>query len=288
LWVVPPLGVYTFVHLGQPGYLLTVLPACAILVARGVVTVARGAAGPARLPAWASGRRPAWLSGWRPTRRLVVGVAAAGVFAAHGAFFILAAPLDVDFPPASAPWSVRLEARVRALYRFTLWAHTSGGLREREEVIATYVAAVRTVFDPSDTVLVTELGNGRSYPWFRHVAYYLPGFRVYHLRLGDVMSGYLMAPGPVLGALPDPRQLVLPASTRRLVWVVDYWNPSAPRPAGLVARPLAHGRWLFVLPVGRRPIEYAGYQIGRPTAMARPRRGAGEGGLTAGRGRTGA
>ena len=29
-WILPPLAVYTLVHLGQHGYLLTVLPACAI------------------------------------------------------------------------------------------------------------------------------------------------------------------------------------------------------------------------------------------------------------------
>jgi hypothetical protein len=58
-----------------------------------------------------------------------------------------------------------------------------------------------------------------------------------------------------------------------------------------VARPLAYGRWLYVLPVGRRPVQYAGYEIGRFTAVARPPRGdVAPGSPTAGpsRSRTGA
>lgn len=286
LWVVPPLLVYALVHLGQPGYLLTVLPALAILAARGVVLAARGAPAPSR---------PLGIgesSGSGATRRSLrlagVGAVAAGVLAAHAAFFVVAGPVDVRFPATDAPWPTRLDARLRALYRFSLWANTAGGLREREDVIATYVSAVKTGFDPSDTILVTEQGNRRSYAWFRHVTYYLPGFRVYHLRLEDPVPRYLVTPEPGPGVTPDPRTLVLPASARRLVWVVDYWNPAAARPPGLVARPLAHGRWLFVLPVGRRPLEYAGFEIGRSTTLARPRRGVGDPGLAVGRGRTGA
>ena len=52
-------------------------------------------------------------------------------------------------------------------------------------MISDYVTAIRGHFDPHDTVLVTELGNPRSYPWFRHVMYYLPEYPAYHLRLGE-------------------------------------------------------------------------------------------------------
>jgi hypothetical protein len=286
LWAAPPLLVYALVHLGQPGYLLTVLPVLAILAARGVVLVARVP----RAPSVSSECGESGGSGAtrRSLRLAGVGALAAGALAAHAVFFAAAGPVDVRFPAADAPWPARLDARLRALYRFSLWANTAGGLREREDVIATYVAGVKTGFDPSDTILVTEQGNRRSYAWFRHVAYYLPGFRVYHLRLEDPVPRYLVTPAPGPGVTPQPGRLVLPASARRLVWVVDYWNPAVPRPPGLVARPLAHGRWLFVLPVGRRPLEYAGFEIGRSTALARPRRGAGDGGLVVGRGRTGA
>ena len=306
-WILPPLGVYTLVHLGQHGYLLTVLPACAILAARGVVLAAgiglhgavlsvgpsgsltsEGAVGETEVRRGAEAPRSPWRGGpvrlaprrwWG--RRATVATLATAALAAHGAFFVFAQPIDVAFPPASAPWAAWLEAQVRGLYQFTLWAHTAAGLREREAVIQTFVEAVRTGFDPSETVLVTEVGNERSYPWFRHMAYYLPAFRVYQLRFGDLARSYLAAPTPVRGAPADLRRVILPASTRRLVWVVDYWNPAVPRPPGLGARPLAHGRWLYVLPIGQRPLEYAGYEIGRQTAVARPRRG-GDAGASAG------
>ena len=58
------------------------------------------------------------------------------------------------------------------------------------------MAAVRREFDPRDTVLVTELGNPRSYPWFRHVMYYLPEYAAYHLRLGEASPGYLASREP--------------------------------------------------------------------------------------------
>jgi hypothetical protein len=47
------------------------------------------------------------------------------------------------------------------------------------------------------------------------------------------------------------------------VWFVDHWSPSVARPAGLVEMELPHGRFLYVLPVGRRPIDYAGYTLVR-------------------------
>lgn len=255
-WIVPALGVYALVHLGQHGYLLTVLPACYILMARRIVVT-----GSRLVPVV---RRPLW-------RWALPVVLATALVLTHTAFFAMAESIDVAFPPASASWSARATASLRAFYRFRLWANTAGGLRKREDVIATYVDALRRGFDPADTVLVTELGNPRSYPWFRHVTYYLPEFPVYHLRVGGFSRGYLAS--PVLGgmaALGDA-EIVLPPSTRRLVWVVDYWNPRVPRPAGLEERPLPHGRWLYVLDVDRRTVEHAGYRLTPLTAVARLR-----------------
>ena len=89
---------------------------------------------------------------------------------------------------------------------------------------------------PRDTVLVTELGNPRSYPWFRHVMYYLPEYATYHLRLNAAAPGYLASRElPSMAAVAE-RRVPLPVTTRRLVWVVDEWDPTAPRPAGLEAR----------------------------------------------------
>jgi Dolichyl-phosphate-mannose-protein mannosyltransferase len=312
-WIVPPLAVYAFVHLGQHGYLLTVLPALAILVARPIAAAlgrdpsdAVAAPGTGATPGMAERPAPSAVTraaasgpasgraipmSWTAARHAAVATGLAVVCGLHVAFFTLAGPVDVPFPPPMAPWRGGLEARARAFYQFALWTETAPGLREREAVIDAYVEAIRAGFDPSDTVLVTEIGNGRSYPWFRHVMYYLPAFRVYHLWLGGDSPGYLTAPGTGPPIAVEESQVSLPASTRWLVWVVDYWNPEAPRPPGLVARPLAYGRWLYVLPVGRRPVQYAGYEIGRFTAVARPPRGdAAPGSPTAGpsRSRTGA
>ena len=62
--------------------------------------------------------------------------------------------------------------------------------------------------------------------------------------------------------LPDS-DVWLPARTRRLVWFVDHWSPSVARPPGLLEIELPYGRFLYVLPVGRRPIDYAGYTLVR-------------------------
>jgi hypothetical protein len=120
-------------------------------------------------------------------------------------------------------------------------------------------------------VLVTELGNPRSYPWFRHVMYYLPEYAAYHLRLGDLSPGYLASRElPSMAAVAD-RSVPLPATTHRLVWVVDEWHPDLPRPAALDVRPLPHGRALYVLPVSGGAVDHAGYQLVPVTAIARLR-----------------
>ena len=85
LWVLPALAVYALVHLGQPGYLLTFLPACYLLVGRSLALLARASAGP---PAPAA------------ARAALAGLALAGAFAAHVAFFTLAGPVDAPSPAA--------------------------------------------------------------------------------------------------------------------------------------------------------------------------------------------
>jgi 4-amino-4-deoxy-L-arabinose transferase-like glycosyltransferase len=247
-WILPPLAVYTLVHFGQYGYLLTIVPAVYILLARALV-------GPVPVPV-----------GRRGLAAVVVGVAAL----VHAVAFARAPAIEVPGLFASAPgtesWTTNLQAR----YRFRLWPTTVGGLREQEAVIAAYVDGVRQRFDPADTVLVTELGNPRSYAWFRHVCYYLPEFPVYHLRLGHFSPGYLASRVGVMAALDGP-EILLPPSTRRLVWVVDYWNPGLPRPRGLREEPLPHGRWLYTLEVERRVVEHGGYRITPARAVARLR-----------------
>jgi hypothetical protein len=256
LWTLPALAVYGLVHLGQHGYLLTVLPACYLVVGRTLVDLGR----------WGQAAR-----GSARLRGALAGIALVGALGAHVAFFTTARPGDVPLPVAAAPWRGRMAAEIRALYRFRLWSHTAAGLREQEAVIGGYVEAIRRQFDPRDTVLVTELGNPRSYPWFRHVMYYLPEYAVYHLRLDEAHPGYLASRELLTMAAVAERRVPLPLTTRRLVWVVDEWYPGLPRPASLEARPLSHGRSLYVLRVRRRAVDHAGYRLVPVTTVARLR-----------------
>lgn len=251
LWMGPPLAVYTFVHFGQYGYLLTVLPALAILAAHAAVGALE------QLVA----------SRWRPA---ALGVGLTTVVLAHGVFFVASPPIDVTPPPNQPAEVERWGASARTRYRYGLWMMTVGGLREQEAVIRTYVETVRRRFDPADTVLVTELGNPRSAPWFRHVSYYLPEFTVYHLRTGRFSPGYLTSPAPTMAALGGP-EIFLPPRARRLVWVVDFWDPTQPEPLGIRVHALAYGRWLYVLDLGRRPVDHAGYRLTPVMAVSRLR-----------------
>ncbi len=65
----------------------------------------------------------------------------------------------------------------------------------------------------------------------------------------------------------------LPGGVKRLVWFVDHWSPATERPPGLVEIEIPHGRYLYVLPLGRRPVEYAGYTL-VASAQLSPRVGA--------------
>jgi hypothetical protein len=46
---------------------------------------------------------------------------------------------------------------------------------------------------------------------------------------------------------------------KHLVWFVDHWDPTLPRPFGLKEIELPYGRFLYVLPVGKAGVEHAGY-----------------------------
>jgi hypothetical protein len=256
LWTLPALVIYAVVHLGQRGYLLTVLPACYLVVGRALVAL------------WRRLQERRWPAVWRGA---LAGLVVAGTLGAHVAFFTAAGPIDAPSPAAATSWRARVTSELRALYRFRLWSHTAAGLREQEAVIGDYVAAIRRQFDPRDTVLVTELGNPRSYPWFRHVVYYLPEYTTYHLRLGEAAPGYLASPGLSSMAAVAEWRVPLPLTTRRLVWVVDEWHPGLPRPGALEVRPLPHGRSLYVLRVRRGTVDHAGYELVPVTAVARLR-----------------
>jgi hypothetical protein len=69
VWIAPPLGVYVFAHLGEPGYVLSLAPAAAVLIAVAILDLRDDVAGAASVL-----RARGWH--WLPPARLVgIGVA---------------------------------------------------------------------------------------------------------------------------------------------------------------------------------------------------------------------
>jgi hypothetical protein len=142
-------------------------------------------------------------------------------------------------------------------------SRTAAALREHEAVIRTYVETIRTVYEPSDTALVTELGNPRSYPWLRHAMFYMPEYPIYQVQVGPMPPGFYAPQSAATMILTPGSHIRLPPEIRRLVWFVDHWDPATARPAGLREVQLPYGRYLYVLPLTRTPAEYAGYTFER-------------------------
>jgi hypothetical protein len=239
-WVLPPVLVYTFVHFGQAGYVLTFLPALVILLTRVLLTTLEVAARRLARPEWRWGLVPA-----------VVGV----LIFVSGAFFVSARPLPRDF---DAPLE-GLVGRLRDNAHEWLWSRTATALREHEAVLGAYVNTIRAFHPPEETVVITELGNPRSYPWLRHAMFYLSEYPIYELRVGEAPRGYYAPQSAATMRLTPGERIALPSRVKRLVWFVDHWDPATPRPRGLEEIALPYGRWLYALRVGRRPVEYAGY-----------------------------
>jgi hypothetical protein len=243
-WTIPPVLVYTLVHFGQAGYVLTILPALVILLAR--ILLAALARVAERVPR-------------APVGAALTAVAVAIIVVADGAFFVSARPLPRDFDTPKPAWRQAAEDDAFDW----IFSRTAAALREHEQVMTTFVAAIRGLYRPEDTVVITELGNPRSYPWLRHAMFYLPGYTIYELRVGETTPGYY-APAHASTIIPVADTSVeLPPGARRLVWFVDHWSPAGERPPGLTEIELPYGRYLYVLPLGRTPVHYAGYTLVR-------------------------
>jgi hypothetical protein len=244
-WIVPPAAFYTLVHFGQAGYVLTFLPALVILLSRVLVEVV--AAGSERL------RRPNWR--WGLTAAALVPLCLLST-----AFFVSARPVPREFnhrTGGSWMWRAKDEAHDWIMSR------TAAALREHEAVIRTYVETIRAVYDPSDTALLTEVGNPRSYPWLRHAMFYMPEYEIYQVQLGDVPLGFYAPQSAATMILTPGSTISVPRRIRQLVWFVDHWDPTVPRPRGLQEIQLPYGRFLYVLPIGRGRVEHAGYTFVR-------------------------
>jgi hypothetical protein len=244
-WMLPAGIFYTLVHFGQAGYVLTFLPALVILLSR--VLIWAVAAGSERL------RRPNWR--WALTAAAVL-----PLVLINTGFFVSARPLPREFAQRTADTWL---GRARDELDDWIMSRTAAALREREAVIRTYVETIRAVYEPSDTALVTELGNPRSYPWLRHAMYYMPEYSIYQVQIGPAPPGFYAPQFSATMILTPGSHIRLPAGTRRLVWFVDHWDPSTPRPRGLVEVRLPYGRFLYVLPLTRAPAEHAGYTFER-------------------------
>ncbi len=244
-WILPPVAFYALVHFGQAGYVLTFLPALVILLAGAFVEMA--AAGSERL------RRPNWR--WAFTAAALV-----PLVLINTGFFVSARPAPREFnnrPGDGWVWRAKDELHDWILSR------TAAALREHEAVIRTYIETIRAVYDPSDTVLLTEIGNPRSYPWLRHAMYYLPEYPIYQVQLGELPRGFYAPQSTATMILTPGSRIVVPRRMRQLVWFVDHWDPTAPRPRDLREIQLPYGRYLYVLPLTGKRAEYVGYTFVR-------------------------
>jgi 4-amino-4-deoxy-L-arabinose transferase-like glycosyltransferase len=238
-WTIPPVLCYTLVHFGQAGYVLTFLPALVILLSRVLIVALRETI----------------LAGHPRLRPVAAAAVVAIVVLVNGAFFVNARPEPRDFDTPRQGW-----IKIAQDEAFDwVWSRTAAALQEHERVVATFVAAIRGLYGPEDTAVVTELGNRRSYPWLRHAMYYLPEYPIYELQVGPLPPGFY-APrlAQAMMRVPD-MEIRLPATVKRLVWFVDHWNPTSERPPGLVEIEIPHGRFLYVLPVTRAGAEYGDY-----------------------------
>jgi hypothetical protein len=138
-------------------------------------------------------------------------------------------------------------------------SRTAAALREHEAVIRTYVDIIRTVYDPSDTALLTEIGNPRSYPWLRHAMFYMPEYTIYQVQVGDLPFGFYAPESAATMILTRGSTITIPRRIHQLVWFIDHWDPSVPRPRGLQEVQLPYGRFLYVLPIRGGRAEHAGY-----------------------------
>jgi hypothetical protein len=244
-WIVPPVIFYMLIHFGQAGYVLTFLPALVVLLSR--VLAWAVAAGSERL------RRPNWR--WALTTAALL-----PLVLINTGFFVSARPMPREFDKrAGDSWVWR----ARDEFHDWIMSRTAAALREHEAVIRTYVETIRAVYDPGDTALVTELGNPRSYPWLRHAMFYMPEYPIYQVQVGAMPLGFYAPQSAATMILTPGARITLPAGIRQLVWFVDHWDPATQPPAGLREVQLPYGRFLYVLPLTRTPVEYAGYTFER-------------------------
>ena len=259
-WTIPPVLVYTLVHFGQAGYVLTFLPALVIFLSRVLVS--------------ALGHAAESLSYPRARVALTAAVVMLVVLV-NGSFFVSARPAPRDFDTPRSPWVRQVQDEAFDW----IFSRTAAALREHEDVVSGFVDSIRGLYPDETTVIITEQGNSRSYPWFRHAMFYLQEYPVYELQVGGLVPGFRASRlSSTMSTIPDV-EINLPSTVERLVWFVDHWSPITVRPEGLVEIEIPHGRYLYVLALGKKAIDYEDYTFVRAqpprravgAARARPR-----------------
>lgn len=166
LWTVPTLLTYLFVHTGQLGYMLLVLPAGFLWLGKLAEAIARSPATDRRLrrpPAAAATRRSHVVAG--VVVALLLNVLGFLVSPTAARAFIHNAPKEA----AANVGTIPPQATDAAIRQFDL--------RENDRHWRELTGFVGQL-DPATTVVLTD---SRSRGSFRHAAFYLPEYRVYSL-----------------------------------------------------------------------------------------------------------
>ena len=224
LWLGPSVLTYVLLHTGQLGYVLLILPALFLLVGLSMEAIASHLRDPA--DAVRGGRR---LGG----RRLSPAGGTALLAVGNVAVFLALPPMlgglvprqgasTSDRPPVIRPlgWlaSALGNAGVGGHPRQFDLRGSDAYWRELTELTRTY--------DPTQTVILTAAEPGGS---FRHLTYYVPGYRVYGLgwdlrgRFGHLFTAFggtsdytprnLRASHPELTLSPEVTTLIVPDRT---------------------------------------------------------------------------
>jgi hypothetical protein len=93
--------------------------------------------------------------------------------------------------------------------------------------------------------------------------FYMPEYPIYQVQICAMPLGFYAPQSAVTMILTPGARITLPGAIRQLVWFVDHWDPATRPPDGLREVQLPYGRYLYVLPLTRRPAEYAGYTFER-------------------------
>jgi hypothetical protein len=164
LWLGPSVATYVLVHTGQLGYALLILPAFYLLTGvalEGLADVRR------RSPLAAAGL-PALLA------------------AANVALFLAVPPVMWSFVPKDGESAQQTRGDASSPVRWAASALETGGVGSyprqfdlrRSDRYWSELIAFATSHDPATTVVLAAADPGGS---FRHLTYYLPGYRVYGL-----------------------------------------------------------------------------------------------------------